>query len=733
MFKDRTIRVDKSLVLMRKRQLFFVVPLAVSIVCISFAFGLVATFQLNPIEPVYAAELCQGCEVVAPPELKTVDQNQNFASGLLDRFREPEQKKPKVFDGIFLLDIKKDRNAVSVSSVDTGFNPYLNRGLSIASSSAPLVFETFMGNQPYVVNVSASSTPQPLPTPPPNAAVVGISVAGGPVNYGGVYGGSTSPSPFPSDSPNMYLSTTYTPVAGYTPATSFKESMGILRQNASKFSIEEKMYILNRLGSALGSGYDRSVAGGNAFGSTKTSFEQMFQNFREGGTRGGVCRDISSYIAEAARALGFESVGTHTGLAGQDQKAGAHVVAHYKDPATGEYYMQNYETIFNTHQKTLQGSVDVSTRAMGALTGVSYVESLPGKVHQYVPKLARWTQDQLNSFANKQEDPAYVTAKIGNNETTLGLQYQVQDKTDAKAAERMVKGFFLSSSVDTPEGPVQMQAIGVSGEVEKNKKLSQSVLSEVGYAAKGQFGYLQVRVPDIIQDSGKSEQKRSNIFLGVNVAGKAKINQLTGKLEFDAKILDLWTKDTLGAPLSGVSNKLTPSVEYEIAGTPVKLGASRTLEAIPADQYSKLKVQTAYDKLSVVIDRRGDKDKVAIVSNSEAYLFGGVENRDAVALRQLFSVAIPTEKRGEFDIVMDLSKIVENQSKDPFYDLPVNAKMRVQWKKALSKLIEIGTGVEANYGNQPFFLFETPGSVTPELAAPKKRELKGDLWMRMQF
>ena len=662
--------------------------------------------------PLLARSAGDACEACNRAEVQALEAAESYNDAIVKitqrvtpRIKEPAKTSNRVFDGIFLFDIRSDKKSISVSAVNSPpdyVTPMGVLGNLLAASR---------GIQPVQVQVTSSETPAPAPSGLPGWITDGPAI-------------------WPTFGPGVFPVVNFVPLADFPAAANFQDAISIVRKHASKLTRDEKLVFLNRLGVDLAKGYDHGVADSNAFGQ-KTSMDQLFNNLRTSGTNGGVCRDISSYLAEMARALGFQNVGTHTGLAGDTaQKSGAHVVSHFRDPESGEYYMQNYGKLFNTHQKTLQGAVDVSTRVMNSLSGVSYVESLPGKVHQYTPKMSRWAQGQINAVAERQKDPAFVTAKISDRETTLGFQYQVQGKGNT-GAEKMTKAFFLRSEVDTNEGPVRLQAIGVAGELSRNVKLSQSVLDEVGYIAKGQFGYLEIRDRQVDPDADMVERKRRNAFLGGNVVGKARINQVTGKLELDAKVLDLWTKTSVGAPMSGIENKLVPSVEYRLA-KPVTVEVGRALEIVPTDQYSSLKMQTAYDKVNVVVDRRGSDDKVVVLSKSEAYLFGGAENRDAVALRQLFSVAVPTEKKGEFAILMDLSKIVENRSKDPFYDLPVSSKIRGEWKMALNRLIEIGTGVEARYGSQPFFLFEEPGAVTPDLTV-RKKEVKGDLWLRMKF
>jgi len=624
-------------------------------------------------------------------------QAKTLSSQLQEIFPTPQLKLPAkktqtIFDGLFLWDARREGGAVSLTGV------YPNGGLTNDYKE----WRELQDKIPFALSLGpedslflASLGMQPLAT---TSSLEEIQAGKG----------------------------VFTPIPGYKPATSFQESIQLLKAHAATLSVGDKLSILRAWGNLLLDGYGGS-------GSGKTAFETIFQNAKAGQSNGGVCRDIAPYLAEVAKALGFKSAGSASTLWERKKGTGGHVITYYQDPETGEYYAQNYDDIVNTHQKTLPATIDVATQALSTLTGTSIVNSAPGEYHLYVPRRARWVTQQLNAIAATKPNPAYITAKVSNLETTFVLQIQGNPGSDSA-----VKGFFLHSAAQTSEGEVKLDAIGIAGQVTKNETLSHHLLDAVGYEASGKLGYLQISAPNIAKDtlftSGKERMSRQNLFLGVDIKGYARIDQTTGKLALRASSIDAWKKETAGANISTPDNQLTPSLEYRLKTLPVTIEAGRTLQVTGKDQFSKVDLKTAYDKVNIVVDRRGHKDAVVIISNSEAYLFGGAEQRDAIGLRQLLSVAVPTEKHGEFSVIFDISKIIENKKEDPFYDLPLFASLKAQWKKAVGRLIEIGTDVEMRKGNSPFFLFEQPGSVLADLAPSKKDyEVRGDIWVSVKY
>ena len=126
----------------------------------------------------------------------------------------------------------------------------------------------------------------------------------------------------------------------------------------------------------------------------------------------------------------------------------------------------------------MQGAVDVSEKVLGALTGTSYVEGRPGKLHEYVPATAQWVQQQIKNAAQFKDGGSMLTLKQGENEQTLAFQ----------VGGNHVKGFMLRSKVSTDEGNYQFRNVPAG---------------TYSISFKGRNGYQDTTVTNIKVDSMK--------------------------------------------------------------------------------------------------------------------------------------------------------------------------------------------------------------------------------------
>jgi len=501
------------------------------------------------------------------------------------------------------------------------------------------------------------------------------------------------------------------------PETSFPQTyedyLKFVRRSAGALSNEAKLSLLSSLGKKASDGYDFGA------GFRETGAEAVFLNMRSGGEKGGVCRDIHAFISQVADALGFRAVGTHSGISGV-----AHVVAHYVDPKTGEFYVQNYDQIINTRQKRLDQAVDVSTQIMNPLTGTSYVESRPGKMHLYQPRNSRWVSSLIEESADFRPDQSLLNVTIGNREDRIAAEVS---KRSGGAA---VKAFFLNSRYRAEEGPYELTAVGLSASNGASKMLVNGIVDEIGYLAKGYAGFLSIEDPLLLSGRVGDTRQEQKAFVGLNIMGAARIDKLTGKLEVRANMIDIGMPVVknglvnLSAPqhelIAGLKHRTTPWMSIEAART-YQIGPKTTTDISPV-------LRTAYDKINVIVDSRSALRKVYIVNETGAYLMEGVDELSAVGLKNRIKAAVPAAKLGEFSVIYDIGTMVSNASKDPFYEVPGAQSVRLLWEKAFRRF---RTGVEVGYATaeRPFFLFEQPGMVTPELSNQKK----GNGWARFMI
>ncbi|WP_374073504.1 hypothetical protein [Bdellovibrio bacteriovorus] len=511
---------------------------------------------------------------------------------------------------------------------------------------------------------------------------------------------------------NESLITINTHYSKFLEQTNLQEALKYTKTSVNKLNHEEKLLFLSMIGSKLSAGYSATTT-------ENKDLEAVYQNAVKAQKEGGICGDIHKLLGEVAKNLGFEEVGRHTGQWQQDlakDDAGGHAIMHFRDPKTGEYYVQNYSQIYNTKQKTLQSAVDVSAKVMGVLTGAQYIESRPGKVHEYVPATAQWVKDQIEGVARFKPDQAAFTIKASQNEQTLAAQF----------GNDTAKGFVLGTKVMTDEGVYHLEAAGVSARTGASIITAGMLIDEVKATAEVYGGALKISAPGFdAKTQSFREGERSSLFFGSNLKGSARINNTTGKIEVNTVALNT---------SSGARTELKAGLEHEFKELNLKVSADRTWSWQPIDIEQKFngRMTTTYDRIGVMYDTSNpDKKEAYLVVGADVYFLEGVNTSSAVALKNSIKAVIPTEKLGTFSVGADLGRIVANKSKDPFYNTVPVSSVHVDWSKKISKLVEVGASVSRTRGNQitPFGVI---GPISPVMGTTEKK-VQGMVYLHAKF
>ncbi len=506
----------------------------------------------------------------------------------------------------------------------------------------------------------------------------------------------------------------------------FDAYLKYLGKHGKGLPTSERLELLSRLGTRLSANYNYDE-------NEITSGDELLDAIRKGSGKGGRCDDIHLFLNQTAAALGFKAAGAHSGLWKQGGNTGGHVVTHYQDPKTGEYYIQNYSQIVNTHEKSLTRALDLSLRVLGPFSSLSRVESKKGHQHNYTPRLARWARDKIEEQAGFQNERAVLSMKLGARERSFGLNLGTSN----------VKAFALHSTFEASDGNFSIGAIGLAAGFRGKMKLRSKILEEMGYAVEGYAGMSHISVPDLdptgVRD-GDGRDSRLNGIFGLKANGYARFNSVTGKIELIGRALDVGlpqggaSKDGLGGSASIPDVTLRPSVEYAPKGNPIRIRAERNLELQKRSiNDQRMTVRTSFDKLSVVIDTRGGSSKAYVVTDIGVYLFEGIEKMSAVGLRNRIRAGVESDKLGDFYVVGDVSAILANPSKDPFYEAAPAVSFGAGWEKRLNKILSVGADLNLGTSAQPFFVFEEPGSVVPEYGKREGVQVQGDAWLRAQF
>lgn len=504
---------------------------------------------------------------------------------------------------------------------------------------------------------------------------------------------------------------------------SLSDALQGVKTSGANLSKDEKLLLLSMVGSRLADGY-------SAKGQENKDLNAVYLNAVKNKQEGGICGDIHKLLSDVATNLGFEAAGRNTGQwqksLGQDNAHG-HAILHFRDPQTGEYYIQNYSQIYNTRQKNLQAAVDVSTKVLGVISGQSYIETRPGKTHEYVPATAQWVQQQIKNITTFKTDPSAITLKVGPNEQTLAVQ----------VGNNNIKGFVMSSRVNTNDGAYQVSVAGLSARAGVTMAVQSRMVDQVSVASEAYGGGMMLSAPGF--DAFKNtygQGERNTLFFGGKIAGSARLNNTTGKIEVSGINLDSRPSghgQTEGGSTSGNRIEVKSGVEQKWENLNIKASADRTWAFLPTiEKNMGSKLVTTYDRVGVVYDTsKSDKKAAYLVVGTNVYFLEGVNVSSATAVKNSIKAVVPTDKLGTFTVSADLAKVIDNKSKDPFYDTIPATAFSIDWSKPLNKLAEMGMNLTYAKGNQiqPFGVI---GPISPVMGTTD-RKVQGMVYVHVRF
>jgi hypothetical protein len=496
--------------------------------------------------------------------------------------------------------------------------------------------------------------------------------------------------------------------------TSFDASMSYLQSQAPTLTLNQKRLVLSVLGQKLGDGYSASVT-------NNANMDSVFQNARNGGHEGGICGDIHTYLSRAAASLGFEAAGTHTAYwwQGNYKDSSGHAVTQYRDPVTGEYYMQNYSHVYATGQKTLPNLIEVSTRILG-FSWASNVESLPGTVHQYIPRQARWISEQTNELVSSSIDEPHLRLTLSNREQSASVQYGWAN------AHNQIKGYALGSRFEADEGRYGIGEAGVSYTFQGSILIDRLWLQEAGIRSDVNGGALWMETPLLRPAQGQPTLATTpwncvTSFQGAFLSGYLRQGGTTETVEFEGSGITC---------IPGAKNEFRLAIDHAFKSVPINVYFQRVLNFVnrPGQPNKKLqRIETAYDKLGARLRLQPAK-ALTFGATADAFALEGTENNGGTAIRIGIEATFQTQNVGSFTLGDDWGKVLRNPTRDSFYDLPDSQYATLGWRLPLGKLWSVG--VQAGYGKGPTIQpFGTFGAVSPALNNGS-RQITGLISMR---
>jgi hypothetical protein len=502
---------------------------------------------------------------------------------------------------------------------------------------------------------------------------------------------------------------------GLSPVKSFAESLRLLEKYQGKLKTDEKILLLALAGEKLAKGYDLTSPEG------ATSLEQLFENARIGGNAGGVCRDIHSYLAEYARALGFKNPGVFSFAVGGDRR---HQVSYFQDASSGQFLVQDYFRILGTGKSNLQEAIDVATSLEGVMTEVVYLNGRKN-VHAYTPSPARWISRHMKDAA-RLEKKALISMSVAPSEKTIQISVVNGEKDDLRT-----KGFFVHSDYESAEGVYRLDLFGAAAGFEARSFLENSWLDEIGFKAHGLVGHALFKnpafIPELSGNDGSSVQQSE--VMNFSVKGHARIDRVTGTLLLEGSTIER----SGGLFMAPFSHQIRPGLTFESWIPGFVLEFARSLQLLPDSMVDPgYGLKTAYDQVSVVYDTRGTQKQAYLYFRGDYYAFDGISDLSASGVRAALRAAVPSRNWGEFALVLETSRILKNRFQDPFFDTLPSAEVSLEWLRRLSLNLDVGSTLKLNNGRRPASYFESPNQAIPD-PGHRVPEWNGSVWLRFKL
>jgi hypothetical protein len=264
------------------------------------------------------------------------------------------------------------------------------------------------------------------------------------------------------------------PIENCSPNT-YNLYLALMKQNQS-LTFDAKIELLSSfLGSNLSALYNTSA------GSSVTSLPTVFQALITGAKNAGVCRDIHDFIAVTGNALGLDC-----GLTGLDwnngKVAAGHVIAHCKDPSSGQYVFIDYGDAFNSGSKFLSEAEQRAAENSNSYTTVVADQTVDahGNGRLHVSQDARTLGIQQNIQQGSDMEAAHFTISVGNLETSASAKTKLVGDTNNHV------GIFATGVIVQQGNPFQFAAVGARADGKKQIQITDNTqVSLSGTATAG--------------------------------------------------------------------------------------------------------------------------------------------------------------------------------------------------------------------------------------------------------
>lgn len=461
---------------------------------------------------------------------------------------------------------------------------------------------------------------------------------------------------------------------------------------ARRLAADEKLTFVSWLGADLARGYDLS--------GPSASSQQVFSNWQNRGTQGGVCGPIHSVVAIAARSLGFSdaSTGTHTTRWGA-----AHVLAHLQDPETREYYLVNYGEVIRTGAKDLPTAIAMSQFIWGPQNPTSLVFAGDNRVVLLELPFGSWMRHALADVAWR--SGSAVDIALGPFERNASARIEKVVGRTGWAA------FYGNTSYSNANMAVTMATTGISMRVREAWPVAvgtRKLRWAVDFAA-GRSTVVSPAAP-----TKRRAQSGSDWFaaLSARVASRVVANRVIAKAETSGLAFYGGKQGSLpdiGPPFhwakAGLEIKASPRFIAEFGRAFQLVYTDKTWEAAQTD----VSLTPIYDLISfTAFGRQAESPVRTSVASTQFIFLPTLIAPEAVHWRSMVDSEV-VHPRGTVRISGEISGPLR-KSVHPMWSTSTAAGMRLEWILPITQRWDLSTSIVVRGLSEPVFYFRNEPS-----------------------
>ena len=458
-----------------------------------------------------------------------------------------------------------------------------------------------------------------------------------------------------------------------------------LLQQSQSMTMGAKTQLLSMIGNQL------DVLYNNNAGTSVTSMERVFQALRNFKTDAGECRDIPTFLAYTANALGLQDAGTLGGDWNNGYSTGSHVITEFRDPKTGNFFYVNYDQVYSTDSKYLSEASQIIAQHLNSTSSGTFVET----------GTAQGTKTLIVETKTSREMAIEDTVDRGSDLNRPMLDFSIGD-LESEASFRKVLarsnkndiGIYIMGAADRHDLPIEFGQAGVRGDFDKTKQLTDK--TELEFKGTARVGFEDVH--------DKSPTGDSRNEMGINGKGKFETDyswkgdknqgHVGVQAEIDATLFSTNIRGQNGFSPYDVIKVVAvddPTKNVEVHGF------SSFFAYAASNWQTAITVHHQDDAAGVKLTKELDHGNAALTTDTTVHDFAG----QAIGVNNETSATFKLRRAGDLTFGNQLG-YVHNSGPSAFYTYPVTGSVDFEYRKSLGNF-ELDADAQYHYNNHNTF------------------------------